>query len=74
MATLTAPALTRDDTCDKCGHQALLRVCLKNGVEVLFCGHHGLENFPKIKDQTRAVFDVYGKLWWIAELAILTAR
>jgi hypothetical protein len=73
-STLTAPAITRDDKCDKCGCQALLRFCLRNGGEVLFCGHHGLENFPKVEDQTRAVFDVYGKIWWIYPPAILNLR
>jgi hypothetical protein len=76
MATLTAPPLTLADRCIKCGGQALLRVCLKNGEELLFCAGYGTENFSKLKknDQIRAIFNALGGLWWIPPLAILTLR
>jgi hypothetical protein len=34
-------ALTAVDRCDRCGAQAYVRALLPNGLELLFCAHHG---------------------------------
>jgi hypothetical protein len=44
----TPVALTAEDRCDVCGAQAYVRVSLATG-ELLFCGHHGKENKPKLE-------------------------
>ena len=36
------------DRCDSCGAQAFMRVQLRSGGELLFCGHHGRENAPAL--------------------------
>ena len=38
--TITAPALSATDRCDRCGAQAYVRVVLAGGADLLFCGHH----------------------------------
>jgi len=38
--TLTRPALTASDRCDRCGAAAMTRAVLPSGGELLFCGHH----------------------------------
>ena len=38
--TLTAPALSITDRCDRCNAQAYVRVVLPGGTDLLFCGHH----------------------------------
>ena len=37
-------AVDRCDRCDRCGAQAYLRVLLPNGLELLFCAHHGRQH------------------------------
>jgi hypothetical protein len=37
----TTPPLTAHDRCDRCSAAAQVRVCLTDGGELLFCGHHG---------------------------------
>jgi hypothetical protein len=32
------------DRCDRCGARAYLRVLLPNGLELLFCAHHGRQH------------------------------
>ena len=39
-STLTRPALTALDRCDRCGAAAKVRAVLPSGGELLFCGHH----------------------------------
>ena len=39
-ATAEFPALTASDRCDRCGAQALVRVELPSGADLVFCGHH----------------------------------
>ena len=48
--TLTRPELTAADRCDRCGAAAQMRAVLPNGGELLFCGHHGREYEPKLKE------------------------
>ena len=36
--------LTAVDRCDRCGARAYLRVLLPNGLELLFCAHHGRQH------------------------------
>ncbi|MDQ5974335.1 MAG: hypothetical protein QG661_1544 [Actinomycetota bacterium] len=38
--TLTAPALSAVDRCDRCNAQAYVRVVLDGGSDLLFCSHH----------------------------------
>jgi hypothetical protein len=38
---LVSSGLTAVDCCDRCGARAYLRVLLPNGLELLFCAHHG---------------------------------
>ncbi|MFK5584025.1 MULTISPECIES: DUF7455 domain-containing protein [unclassified Serinicoccus] len=53
-ATLTAE-LTMSDRCDRCGAQAYVRARIGEGLELLFCAHHGREHLDKL----RAVEDVH---------------
>ncbi|PXY28141.1 DUF7455 domain-containing protein [Prauserella muralis] len=48
--TLTRPELTAADRCDRCGAAAQMRAILRNGGELLFCGHHGREYEAKLKE------------------------
>lgn len=48
--TLTRPELTAADRCDRCGAAAKIRVVLRTGGELLFCGHHGREHESKLRE------------------------
>jgi hypothetical protein len=48
--TTLAPDLTVADRCDRCGAQAYVRVTLGEGLELLFCAHHGRKNVEKLRD------------------------
>lgn len=48
--TLTRPELTAADRCDRCGAAAKLRAVLPSGGELLFCGHHGREFEPRLRE------------------------
>lgn len=48
--TLTRPALTASDRCDRCGAAAKIRAVLPEGGELLFCGHHARQHETKLKD------------------------
>lgn len=52
--TTLAPDLTVADRCDRCGAQAYVRVMLGEGLELLFCAHHG----RKYDDKLRGLDDV----------------
>ena len=41
---LVSSGLTAVDRCDRCGARAYLRVLLPNGLELLFCAHHGRQH------------------------------
>ncbi|MBV8927740.1 MAG: hypothetical protein JO152_01275 [Mycobacteriaceae bacterium] len=47
-ATLTGPALTRADRCDRCGAAARVRAKLPSGGELLFCQHHANEHEARL--------------------------
>jgi hypothetical protein len=47
-ATLTSPALTRADRCDRCGAAARVRAKLPSGGELLFCRHHANEHEDRL--------------------------
>ncbi|MBN6041385.1 hypothetical protein [Amycolatopsis sp. 195334CR] len=48
--TLTRPELTAADRCDRCGAAAQVRAVLRNGGELLFCGHHARAHEDKLKE------------------------
>ncbi|GAA3851988.1 hypothetical protein GCM10022243_17090 [Saccharothrix violaceirubra] len=48
--TLTRPALTAADRCDRCGAAAQVRAILPSGGELLFCGHHAREHNSKLRE------------------------
>ncbi|XVV05741.1 DUF7455 domain-containing protein [Actinosynnema sp. CA-248983] len=48
--TLTRPALTAADRCDRCGAAAQVRAVLASGGELLFCGHHAREHSTKLRE------------------------
>jgi len=45
----SAPVLSAEDRCDRCGAQAYLRVELHTGGELLFCAHHAREHEDKLR-------------------------
>ncbi|MFO7193913.1 MULTISPECIES: hypothetical protein [Thermocrispum] len=49
-STLTRPALTALDRCDRCGAAAKVRAVLPSGGELLFCGHHARQHEAKLKE------------------------
>jgi hypothetical protein len=49
-ATLTRPALTAADRCDRCGAAAKVRAVLSTGGELLFCGHHAREYEVRLRE------------------------
>ena len=63
----SAPALSAEDRCDRCGAQAYLRVELHTGGELLFCAHHAREHEDKLRqvavnfvDETHRLADTQG--------------
>lgn len=48
--TLTRPALTAADRCDRCGAAAQVRAVLSTGGELLFCGHHARKHEEKLRE------------------------
>lgn len=55
--TLTAPALSAQDRCDRCQAQAYVRVLLPGGVDLLFCGHHWSRHEDALRPQAEQVID-----------------
>lgn len=55
--TLTAPALSTSDRCDRCSAQAYVRVVLPGGADLLFCGHHWSRHEEGLRDQAVEVVD-----------------
>lgn len=49
-STLTRPALTAADRCDRCSAAAKVRALLPSGGELLFCGHHAHEHDNKLRE------------------------
>ena len=50
QGTLTRPALTAADRCDRCGAAAKFRAALPSGGELLFCGHHARAHGDKLRE------------------------
>lgn len=48
--TTLTPDLTAADRCDRCGAQAYIRATLSDGLELLFCAHHGRKHLEKLRD------------------------
>lgn len=61
-AALATHALTAADRCDRCGAQAYLRVTLATGGELLFCGHHGRQHSPKLREVATDIHDESDRL------------
>lgn len=55
--TLTAPALSATDRCDRCAAQAYVRVVLPGGSDLLFCGHHWSQHEQALRPQAEQVVD-----------------
>ncbi|MBK9740056.1 MAG: hypothetical protein IPO93_11165 [Actinobacteria bacterium] len=55
--TLTAPALSATDRCDRCSAQAYVRVVLPGGADLLFCGHHWSRHETVLRPQAVQVVD-----------------
>lgn len=49
-ATAEFPALTASDRCDRCGAQALVRVELPSGADLVFCGHHARLHETRLRE------------------------
>jgi hypothetical protein len=56
-STLTAPALSATDRCDRCSAQAYVRVVLPGGTDLLFCGHHWNRHEDVLRPQAAEVVD-----------------
>jgi hypothetical protein len=56
-STLTAPALSATDRCDRCSAQAYVRVVLNGGADLLFCGHHWNRHEDALRPQAAEVID-----------------
>ena len=61
-ATLARRPLKAADRCDRCGAQAFVRVRLNSGGELLFCGHHGREHAPRLKEVAAEIHDESARL------------
>ena len=55
--TLTAPTLSAEERCDRCGAQAYVRVLLPGGADLQFCGHHWWNRYW----QDRAFWTIWRK-------------
>ena len=64
VTTALAPTspLTAADRCDRCGAQALVRVVLASGGDLLFCAHHAREHLPKLREVATDIQDESGRL------------
>lgn len=61
-ATLTAVPITGADRCDRCGAGAYLRVVLRSGGELLFCGHHAREHLAAVRPYAARIDDETDRL------------
>lgn len=62
MTTALAPEMTAADRCDRCGAQAYIRARLVSGGELFFCGHHGREFVPALRDKAVDIVDETDRL------------
>lgn len=56
------PTLTAQDRCDRCGAQAYMRVILRSGGELLFCGHHAAAHREKLQEVASRIQDETSKI------------
>lgn len=55
--TLSTPALSATDRCDRCQAQAYVRVVLPGGSDLLFCGHHWSRHEDVLRPQAEHILD-----------------
>ena len=55
--TLSTPALSATDRCDRCQAQAYVRVLLPGGSDLLFCGHHWSRHEDVLRPQAEQIVD-----------------
>lgn len=55
--TLSPPAFTAADRCDRCGAQAYVRATLPGGGELMFCAHHGKQYADRLKQLDADLLD-----------------
>ena len=55
--TMTAPALSATDRCDRCGAQAYVRVVLPGGGDLHFCAHHWTTHESVLRPKALEIFD-----------------
>lgn len=60
--TMTSVPITAVDRCDRCGAGAYLRVVLRSGGELLFCGHHGREHLDAVRPYALRIDDETDRL------------
>ena len=60
--TMTAPALSATDRCDRCNAQAYVRVVLPGGADLLFCGHHWMRHEQVLRPQAETIIDEIHRL------------
>ncbi len=56
--TLSPPAFTASDRCDRCGAQAYVRATLPGGGELMFCAHHGKQSADRLRQMDADLLDV----------------
>ena len=61
--TAVDPTLTARDRCDRCGAQAYMRVILRGGSELMFCGHHAAAHREKLAQVAEKIQDETSKLY-----------
>lgn len=54
-STITRPALTATDRCDRCGAGARVRALLPSGGELLFCQHHANEHQDRLVELSATI-------------------
>jgi hypothetical protein len=50
MTTTAYTVFTGRDRCDRCNAPAKVRVLLRTGGELLFCGHHASKHAPRLHE------------------------
>lgn len=61
-STLTSAPITAADRCDRCGAGAYLRVVLRSGGELLFCGHHARLHLDAVRPFAARIDDETARL------------
>ncbi|MCF8531210.1 MAG: hypothetical protein K9G05_00835 [Candidatus Nanopelagicales bacterium] len=61
-STLTPPALSAADRCDRCGAQAYVLVELNGGSTLQFCGHHWSTHESALSPQATRIINELHRL------------